>query len=253
VLAHGAAASAWSLVGLAPLAAVAPWTAVVLGAVAGVFAAVHPILLGATAVDRRIEGPAVRRVLPLLATYMALAAVAPIAGANAGRIGAWPTWASLAVVAPVGGWAQQMSANLVLGYALAELRGRRAEGARRSWRAARPWLVLSALLTSVPRAVIASPNDTFVRLCLAVGGAALLVVAGAAGVGLYDLQRRYARAHCRDLGAVRGVARERMRGATPGRSRAGYIRRSCPRHNPPCSTPGPCSARSSAWPTRSSS
>ena len=228
-LAHGAAAAVWCAVGLAPLVSVAPMQVVALAAAAGAFATLHPLLLGMRGRDRRVEGPALRRALPLFVLYLVLAGVAPLAAMRAGRPGTWPTWAVVAASVPAGSWAELAAAMAVLGYAVTELRGRRDERSAIPWRAAAPWLAAVAAVVAVLRAVAAVPATPIGIGVRVIGGWMLCMIAARAGAGLYELQRRHARAHAIEGAGVRATPKASERGArrwAPRRANVADVRAS---------------------------
>jgi hypothetical protein len=193
--AHALAAAAWATVGLAPLAPAAPGPVALLVLVAAVFAALHPLLLGARGRDRRVEVPALRRALPMLALYFALAALAPLAAARAGQPGAWPTWAVIAASIPAGGWLDLAATMTVVGYALTELLGRREDTGLTSWRTVGPLVTVLGAAAAALR-VWAAPHGTAVGLGTRfVVGLLLCTGAARAGAWIYQMQRRHARAH----------------------------------------------------------
>ncbi|AHG90677.1 hypothetical protein J421_3140 [Gemmatirosa kalamazoonensis] len=214
-LAHGLAAALWSLVGLAPMVSSAPMAVAALAVSAGVFAALHPMLLGARGRERRVEGPALRRALPLLGLYLALAALAPMAAARAGQPGAWATWAVLAASLPAGGWCELAAAMTVTGYALTELQGRRIDEGLTPWRVAAPWVAAVAVAAAALRVCAEVPEPSLMLAARFAAGAFLCMAAARGGAGLYELQRRHARAHAIEAG-VRGVSAKRARGTVAG-------------------------------------
>lgn len=119
------ATAVWSFACVAPFAAAAPARVAAVVAVAALFATLHPIVLGVRARERRMEVPALRRALPLLALYLLLAAIAPLAARFAGAPGRWESWAALAAAVPAAGWTQQLAGIATLGYALADPRAAR--------------------------------------------------------------------------------------------------------------------------------
>jgi hypothetical protein len=229
------ATALWALCATAPLLAVAPALTAAVVAGAALFAAMHPALLGMAARDRRVEGPALRRALPLLALYLALAALSPLAAARAGRVGAWDVWASVHAASTVWSWAEQAAALVVVGYAGAELGGRREERGGPAWRRVAPWLAGIAALVAIPRtAAIGGPVERVVST-LALG-TALGLVAARAGCWLYDLHRRHARAHAREGEGIRAISPLRPR--RPARASTRWSARHPVRAALPASTSG---------------
>jgi hypothetical protein len=213
--AYGLAAAAWCLCGVAPLIPSAPATAGALVALAAGFALLHPILLGIGARDRRVEGPALRRALPLHGLYLLLASLGPLAAHLGGRAGHSDIWAVLQAAVPAWSWTEQAAALVTFGYAVAELRGRREERRGPAWRAVLPWALAAAVATTALRVAAAPTTSAWALVARAAASVALGVLAGRAGFGLYELQRRHARAHAIEGGSVRETTRGTARATPP--------------------------------------
>lgn len=204
-LTHAAIAASWFTAGSAPIVVVAPQTAAWCVAGVGVFAALHRPALGMSARERRIEAPAVRRALPLFATFLAIFAIAPLAHALAGRMDSSLLWAALAADAVPGRGVDYAAAAVALGYAAAELRGRDEIAAEWSWRVVGPWVVAIVAILAGARAI---PEAGLPVRCAWTFVQTLLIGTAAArlGITLYSLQRSHARAHG---SAARGVRTRR--------------------------------------------
>jgi len=209
LVAHAGAAASWAAIGLAPFAPIAPRQVALLVLCASAFAAMHPLLLGARGRERRVEVPALRRALPLLTLYFVLTALAPLAAARAGQPGAWATWAVLAASLPPGGWCELAAAMAVIGYALTELLGRREDTGLTSWRVVGPLVATLGAVATALRLSAGVHGSVAAVVARCVAGWLLCVAAARAGAGLYDLQRRHARAHASQGPGVRALSLRR--------------------------------------------
>lgn len=168
-----AVTTSWMAAAAVPAARVAPWTAAASVGVALVVAALGgPLWSAALRRDRRIEPQVVRAVLPLLAVLLIGASrhagsVAVAGGGEAARE------ALLRVIA-------QAAAFTLLGYLIAETRGRRREPLRRLV----AWPLLSAACAVLVLEYAVAPWPSVTRVLAA-------MAATAVGAALYDAQRAH--------------------------------------------------------------
>lgn len=222
VLATCALVAGWAAVVTAPLAAADLSTGVAAVAIAVGTGVAVGARLRTRVSDRRFEQRAIGIAVPaFVAAGSALVVTAP---ANAGG-----TW--------LGAY---LGLALVAGYVGAEARGRTEWAARVAWRRLAPGTAAAAVLAEVARAV-ATEDDARPWRAVAAFAAARV------GATLYHAHRAHVRA-LRLAGVAPGVEGV----ANVSDDDGGYIRR--PWQPPPaaCSTRARWTARSSAWPTRSS-
>jgi glycopeptide antibiotics resistance protein len=183
-----AAAAAGVLLGTFPALLVAPWAVLALGGVAAAVVLRHAALPAGA--ERRFELPALRTALPFYATYLLACALAPLTEPG-GALGVGDP-------AAVGGRLSNIeilrllnaaAAFTLLGYMLAELRGRLeapfGDTARRVFVLAAPAAGITRLVGDVALGLRAddwAPGATALWLTLTVGGALY-------GAWLYHLQR----------------------------------------------------------------
>jgi hypothetical protein len=175
-------------------------TAALVGGVA-LFAAAHALLRSPDDTDRRFEGPALRRALPLLGVYLLVDAAWPVT-----RPFVHPVAPS--ALAPTWGWGplagrgvlEQVTVSAVVGYVLAELRGRRDERSSVAWRALVPWVVLGAAALEVVRGAHLGTGTSVARVAAA-------AVAARLGVAIYARHRDHVRAWRAAGGRVGGAAK----------------------------------------------
>jgi hypothetical protein len=212
---HAAVAAAWIATATLPAWVETPIESIALTAGVALFAAAHALLRPPDATDRRFEWPALRRAIPLLAVYLAVAAAWPVTRPFARPRDLALTWWW---GTPGGrGALEQVAVFAVVGYVLAELRGRREESAGTAWRGLAPWVVLGAAALEVVRALHLASEASVARVVAA-------AVAAWLGVAIYARHRDHVRAWRAAGGRVGGVA-PRIGLRDPGARTAGGRRR----------------------------
>jgi hypothetical protein len=194
---HAVVAAAWIAVATLPAWLARPFDAAALATGVALFAAAHALLRPPDATDRRFEGPALRRALPLLLVYLFVAAAWPVTGLFAIPDSFVPAWGW----GPLGarGALEQVTVFVVVGYTLAELRGRREERASAAWSALAPWLLSGAVVLELVRTLHPGGYASVAR-------AASAAVAAWLGVAIYVRHRDHVRAWRAAGGRVSGVA-----------------------------------------------
>ncbi len=185
-----AAASLWFLVGAFPgLAPRASIVLVVMLAAVGAFVWTRSAdRSGARSINRRFESRALTEAAPFYVAYLLLL-VAPVAGATesswsvtvgfAAAMGVWAAGSVLHVV-------ELVAAFTLLGYMLAEFRGRRESRFRAGARYVAAWAAGAAVVCEALEGFHPDGSASLARLTL-------LVVAALYGAWLYHLQRAHVR------------------------------------------------------------
>jgi hypothetical protein len=196
VLAHGLGVGLWASAASVPAWLARPAEMAVVIAGVTLFATVHAALPTPDATGRRYEGPAVRRALPLFVVFLAVSAVHPLPEtlrAPARAVGSWG-WGS----GGARGALEHAAAFVVLGFVLAELRGRRDEPVRAAWRWVGPWGAAAAGAVEALRALHPAHAAGVTRAVVAVLGVRL-------GVAIYACHRDHVRARRGLAGGERPV------------------------------------------------
>ncbi|HET8654070.1 MAG TPA: VanZ family protein [Longimicrobiaceae bacterium] len=201
--------AAWTLAGLAPALMVYPWTALTLPLLAAV--AIRPAERASVSGERRFEAVALRAALPALLAYLVVLLALPLVGPRGAPTFHWGFPTSHFSVTPLQQlrFLQAFAAVGVLGYVLAEVRGRSELPFRRVVGA----LALAASLFALPFELVRAAVP---GLGFSAAEALLLLAAGPYGGWIYHLQRAHVRASAPAAEPVRKPREAGLGGAPAG-------------------------------------